>query len=392
MKMVTEGLRPADELRALRRVADEQAALRRVATLVGQGVPPAAIFSAVSDEVDGLFDCGAGVARFEADPPAVVFVGVSKRIKVPLGTRWEFEDGMASVEVYRTQRAASVEGRDWSTGSSPLATTARRFRLLASVAVPIVVDGRLWGTMNLWSTSGPLPPDTSERLENFTELVATAIANAESHEAVAVLADEQAALRRVAVLVARCVPADELFSAVSDEVGRLFGSDTAAVVRFEHEPPAIVIVGIGEGMTGVAVGTRSPLDERLAGAEVYRTGRSARVDERDWATPSGTLGEPGRRLHLVSAVASPITVNDRLWGAISLSGTQPLPPGTEARLERFSELVGIAIRERRCSGGRPAACRRTGCIAPRRDAGGAGRLRRGGLQCGQRRGRSLAGR
>ena len=120
--------------------------------------------------------------------------------------------------------------------------------------------------MNLWSTEGLLPPDTGERLEKFTELVATAIANAESHEAVRLLADEQAALRRVATLVARCVPADDLFSAVSDEVGRLFGSDTAAVVRFEHDPPAIVIVGIGQGMTGVPLGTRSPLDAGLAAA------------------------------------------------------------------------------------------------------------------------------
>jgi signal transduction histidine kinase len=341
--MVTEKLRPIDELRALRRVADEQAALRRVAMLVAQGVPSAEMFSAVSDEVDGLFDCGAGVARFEDAVPATVFAGVSKRITVPLGTRFELNDGMASAEVYRTHRSARVDGQDWSTSDDLLATTARRVGLVSSVASPIVVDGRLWGTMNLWSTDGLLPRDTGERLEKFTELVATAIANAESQEAVKILADEQTALRRVATLVALCVSPDELFSAVSDEVGGLFGLDTAAVVRFEDEPPAIIIAGIGKGMPSVILGSRSPLDAGLAVAEVCRTGRSARLDARDWSSVSGTLRDAGQPLGLASTVASPITVNDRVWGAISLLATQSLPPGTEARLSGFSELVSIAI-------------------------------------------------
>ena len=340
---MTEHPRLVDEPRGLHVVIDEQAALRRVATLVCQGVAPAAIFSAVSDEAEALFDCGAGVTRFEAEPQAIVFVGVSKRIDVPVGTRWEFEDGMASVEVYRTHRAAHVEGRDWSTGSSPLATTARRVGLVASLATPIIVDGCLWGAMNLWSTAEPFAPGASERLEDFTTLVATAIANAESRQALLVLASEQAALRRVATLVARRVPYDELFAAVSDETGRLFGSDNAAVVKLEHEPLGFVVVGIGNGVAGIPLGSRSTLDEGLAVTAAYRTGRPARVDARDLSAVNGTIGEAGRRMGIVCAVASPIIVRDRVWGMISLSGTQPLSPDTEERLERFSELVGIAI-------------------------------------------------
>jgi signal transduction histidine kinase len=328
---------------ALEHLVDEQAALRRVATLVAEGVPATEIFSAVSDEVDGLFDCGAGVARFEDDPPATVFAGVSKRITVPVGTRFEFQDGMASAEVYRTHKSARVDGHNWTTNDGLLATTALQVGLASSVASPIVVDGRLWGTMNLWSTDEPLPPDASDRLEHFTELVATAIAKAESNEALRLLADEQAALRRVATLVARSVPADELFSAVSDEVGRLFGSDTAAVVRFEDDPAAIVAVGLGTGMPGIPLGTRSPLDRGLAAAEVYRTGHSARIDERDWDAVPEPLRAHGRRWGLTSVVSSPITVGDRLWGALSLAAHEPMPPETEARLERFGELVGIAI-------------------------------------------------
>jgi signal transduction histidine kinase len=342
-ELLATAIANAESRVALERLADEQAALRRVATLVGEGAPPAEICTAVSDEVDGLFDCGAGVARFEHDGLATVFTGVSKRITVPIGTRFEFQDGMASVEVYRTHQSARVDRNDWSTGDGALATTARQVGLVSSVASPIVVDGRLWGTMNLWSTDALLPQDTGERLEKFTELVGTAIANAQSRESLRILADEQAALRRIAILVARSVPTEELFTAVSDEVGHLFGSDTAAIVRLEHDPPAVVIVGLATKVVGVPMGTRSPLEPGMANTEVYRTGRSARLDDQNWSSVDGPLRETGRRMRLVSTVASPITVRDRLWGSISLSATEPLPPGTEARIERFGELLGIAI-------------------------------------------------
>jgi signal transduction histidine kinase len=54
------------------------------------------------------------------------------------------------------------------------------------VGTPIIVEGRLWGVITVSSTlERPLPLDTEERLASFTELVATAIANAESRAALA---------------------------------------------------------------------------------------------------------------------------------------------------------------------------------------------------------------
>jgi GAF domain-containing protein len=80
---------------------------------------------------------------------------------------------------------------------------ARERGVRSSVAAPIIVEGRLWGQIGAGSTGErPLPPDTEARLADFTELVATAIANAESRAGLARLAQEQAALRRVATLVA----------------------------------------------------------------------------------------------------------------------------------------------------------------------------------------------
>src|SRR6185295_8097333 len=101
---------------------------------------------------------------------------------------------------------------------------------------------------------------------------------------------------------------------------------------------------VGKGLAGVQLGTRSVLDDATASMRVYRSGRSARMDERDWASiGDGALRDAGRRSELVSSVASPITVGDRLWGTISISAAEQLPSGTEARLERFGELLGIAI-------------------------------------------------
>ena len=80
--------------------------------------------------------------------------------------------------------------------------------------------------------------------------------------------EELSALGRVATLVAESVQPAEIFSAVCKEVGRLFGADMAAVVRFEPDAPALVVVGIGPSVPGIPIGTRSELDDALASTEV----------------------------------------------------------------------------------------------------------------------------
>ena len=147
-------------------------------------------------------------------------------------------------------------------------------------------------------------------------------------------AGEQAALRRVATLVARGVGPDPVFAAVAEEVGVLFGADTAAVVRFE--PDAQVTVMGGYGGAHSRPGWRGTLDPRLALASVQATGRAARRDTDDppVTTPEGVRG----------AVASPIVVEGRLWGAIAAGSRRGrLPADTEQRLADFTELVATAI-------------------------------------------------
>jgi GAF domain-containing protein len=97
--------------------------------------------------------------------------------------------------------------------SGSLGRVAHGLGWRSAVAVPVIVEGRPWGTMGVGSmTDRTLPVGTEVRLAEFTELLGLAIANAESREEVTRLAEEQGALRRVATLVAqgprrrRCSP------------------------------------------------------------------------------------------------------------------------------------------------------------------------------------------
>src|SRR3954467_15758539 len=208
----------------LERLAEEQAALRRVATLVARGVSPEEIFAAVSNEVGRLVGTdSATVIRFDDDGEGISYVGSASKVSgaFPIGVHWKFQEGMASYDVYRTGRSAR-SGAHLITVDGPIGDIHRRMGIISAVASPIVVEGRLWGAMAVHGQE-LLPPDTEERVEKFTELVATAIANAEGRSVLTRLADEQATLRRVATLVARGVRAGELFAAVTQEVVHLFG-------------------------------------------------------------------------------------------------------------------------------------------------------------------------
>jgi signal transduction histidine kinase len=333
------GRDPPDRAR-LRQLAQEQAALRRVATLVAAGVPPEEAFAAVVEEAGRLFLVDvANMCRYEPDGVATIVASVGERFAV--GSRVRLEGKNGTTFVYRTGRAVRID--DYADASGPFGTEARAQGVRSAVGTPIMVEGRLWGVLGVGtSTDRPLPSDAEARLASFAELVATAIANAESHAALTRLAEEQAALRRVATLVAQGVPSVEIFSAVSDEVARLFGAESG-VLRFDHDGPAVVFAGVSKTLQ-LPVGTRWEFHQGMASAEVYRTGRSARVDAMNWESASGPVARAARRLGVVSNVGSPIVVQGQLWGAMTVASTgTPLPSGLEGRLEKFTELLATAI-------------------------------------------------
>jgi GAF domain-containing protein len=348
--LVATALANADAHAEVARLADEQAALRRIATLVAQGVEPEQVFAAVTEETVAAFHAITVVMRFEHDPPANVIVGISKETGIPIGTRWPLAEGMASTIVYRTRRPARVGNLDWS--EHPDATVAKaadHFGVTVQVACPIIVEGSLWGVVAL-SAGEELPPDTEERLEKFTELVTTAIANAEAGIAVRAAADEQGALRRVATLVAASAVPSAVFAAVTKEIALVLGADATLLCRADPDGIAVVVGTWTSGASAPALGTRIPRGGTNLITTVLEAGRPARVESYDDA--SGAASEVARTHGLRSAVGTPILVEGRIWGLVVAGTTsdEALPPDAEERLAGFTELVGTAIANAQAQG------------------------------------------
>src|ERR1700739_3645112 len=147
-----------------------------------------------------------------------------------------------------------------------------------------------------------------------------------------VLAEQQAALRRVATLVARGAPSSEVFSAVVMELAGCLGVYHAVLFRYESDDVAIPVAARDDdpGMKNVPIGERFSLEGESVVAAVLRTGRPARMD--DYENASGSVGARFRELGLRTAVGAPIVVG-RLWGAaiVGSSRPEPPPPDNEAR-------------------------------------------------------------
>ena len=158
------------------------------------------------------------------------------------------------------------------------------------------------------------------------------------------LAEEQAALRRLATAVAQDVPPAEIFTAVAQEIRPLIGADDAAVARFEPDRSATIVAGLGQWVDVLGSERRVELDDSLAITQVFRTGGSVRMDGRDYTKAPGPLAEYLHRVGNRSTVASPIIVEGRLWGAmVASTAREPLPRDTEERMANFTELVAIVI-------------------------------------------------
>ena len=213
------------------------------------------------------------------------------------------------------------------------------------VGAPISVDGWPWGVMIVASTRADAFPEGAEhRLAGFAELVATAIADAQARMEPRGFAEEQAALRRVAVLVARAAPPEEVLAAVTDEAGLLLGVDFAVLSRYDADGLATVV---GHWVSSdperpLAIGLRVKPEGRNIHALVFETGRSARIDDHESA--SGAFADVARDWEFRASVGVPIRVEGRLWGVMSVgSRSEPLPVGTEERLAGFTELAATAI-------------------------------------------------
>jgi GAF domain-containing protein len=246
-------IQEAESRDALALLVAEQAALRRVATLVARESSP------------GEMRCEAvGPLRFEPDETATLVVQSDTPWNPPpLGTRFPLDGENVVAQLLRTGRVARVD--DWTGATGSIAAMASVLGVRSTVAAPVIVKGSLWGSIIAASSqSQPLPAEAESRVEQFTGLVATAIDNADARGALSRLAEEQAALRRVAVLVAQQHP---------------LGADLSAIHVFRGDGVATVVASWSEAGPTLAIETELALDGDAVVARVFH-------NEDSWPTPA----------------------------------------------------------------------------------------------------------
>ena len=340
-EFVATAISNTESMAGLTLLAEEQTALRRVATLVARETQPEDVFAAVANEVGRLLSVDiANVIRYEFDDTVTLMASAGNRI--PVGSRWPLGGTTLAPIVLKTRRPVRVDNYAEVTGE--LAEDLRKQGIRSSVATPIIVEGRVWGQMVTSSSQEqPLPPDTEARLASFTELVATAIANTEARMEVGRLADEQAALRRVATLVAQGTAPTVVFDAVVAEMERLLDAHEVVLSRFESGAEVTVLAHRGAGARRLTPGTRLNHVGENVTALVRDSGRPARMAFSEAA--HGAIADLARILSVAVSVGAPVVVEGRLWGLIQAGwgGDQSPPADTEERMARFVELLETAI-------------------------------------------------
>jgi PAS domain S-box-containing protein len=202
----------------------------------------------------------------------------------------------------------------------------------------------------VWISSAPVL-DAGGRPEGVVSTMSDVTQSREAEQrlvaselATRALADEQAALRRIATLVAGEAPPSSVFERVTEEVARLLHAPSASVLRYESDEHATVVGSWRDaGMAGMPLGSTLDLDGDSVVARVFRSGDPERID--DYADAPGALAEQLRSLGFRSSVAAPLFVAGRLWGVLvaSMTRDERLPAGSERRLLDFAELVAQAL-------------------------------------------------
>jgi signal transduction histidine kinase len=342
--LVATAIANAETRAEVARLAAEQAALRRVATLVAEEHSPTEVFAKVAEEAANVLEkVECALLRDSGDDSATVVAaqGADMSARFPVGTQFPTEGEGVLASALREGWPQRIEYR--SAGGAT-AEAGRDFGISSAVASPIVAREGIWGAIVAARFDGEsCPPDTETRLAQFADLVATAIANADARAQVERLADEQAALRRVAMLAAAGASPTAVLDAVAAEVEALLDADQVALNRFEPGDEIIVMAHRGLDVERTPVGSRVSIAGESATATVRRTARPARME--GYQSAEGEIAEIARDTGLRSSVSAPISVEGRLWGLITASWKthEPPPPETEERMVKFAELLDTAI-------------------------------------------------
>src|SRR5258706_1789395 len=184
---------------------------------------------------------------------------------------------------------------------------------------------------------------------------------------IAALVEEQAALRRVATLVAGQAPAEAIFTAVAQEAAQLLGADVGTMSRYEPDESVATIVGAwsegGDG--GLPVGTRMPLLRDSVAGRALRLGRAVRIDTHEGTLLDDSMCQVLRTYGIRASVGSPIDVDGHVWGFLVASKREPetFAVDTEQRLTGFTDLAATAISNAASRAKLMASRRRIGAVA-----------------------------
>jgi transcriptional regulator with GAF, ATPase, and Fis domain len=226
-----------------------------VATLVGRAAAPEEVFAAVTEEAGRLLGADyTTMIRYDADGAGTVVAPWSGTggLSFSVGARARLGGRNVQTLVFQTHRPARID--DYADASGPIAEVVRELGFRAAVGVPVCVEREMWGVIVVGSRV---------ELRGF--------------------ADEQAALRRVATLVAHVAPPEEVLAAVTEEAGRLLHTDYATMNRYGTGDTTVIATWSGIG-AGFPVGTKQKLSGRNLHTMIFQTHRPARIDDYREAT------------------------------------------------------------------------------------------------------------
>jgi signal transduction histidine kinase len=215
------------------------------------------------------------------------------------------------------------------------------------LAVPIVSRGALQAVLVLENRlmRGSFTAERLDAVKLIAGQLTVSVDNAQLYAEYRHIADDQAALRRVATLVARGAEPSEVFGAVTDEARRCLRMKTAGLWRCEANGEITLLAAAAdpELLAKWPAGTRTPVEGDNLASAVLSTGQPARMD--DYENATGPIAARVRELGVRGAVGVPIIVDGRVWGLLVVGSIRPgpMPVGTETRMSDFAELVGTAI-------------------------------------------------
>jgi GAF domain-containing protein len=252
---------------------------------------------------------------------------VGKRFTVPVDDAGTLDQMMRTMRPARLDHYAEVADRSFSN---------REFGVGSSVSVPVVVDGRLWGSLGTLNEGRRLPATTEGRLAKFAELVASALANVAARAELERFGARQAALRRVAELVARGAALDEVFGSVATEASNVLGEAAANLFRYDGTD----FVVVATCRSPLPVGLRAAAEGSQMAEPLLRDRRPLRLS----SLAGNRSADYARELGIAAVVAVPVVAEGRVWGGLSTTTPAgPPPPDAEERLAELAELAAAAI-------------------------------------------------